>query len=75
MRNVTGQTNDLMDGGTWYLAQAADGAWRIHACSAADVSPRRVLDHLSGYPAVITTNGNLFYLGSSVVRLVGARDS
>jgi len=34
-----------------------------------------VLDHLSGYPAVVTTNGNLFYLGTSLLRLAASRDN
>lgn len=61
--------------GTWYLAQAADGAWRIHARSEADLAPVRVLAELSGYPAVVTTNGNLFHLGMSVARLVSLRSN
>lgn len=75
MRGETRQKQERTDGGTWYMAQVADGAWRIEARSASEVSPRRVLDHLSGYPAVITTNGNLFYLGTSLVRLVAAPDN
>jgi len=73
MRNETRETQETPDGGTWYLAQVADGAWRIQVRSAAEVSPRRVLDHLSGYPAVVTTNGNLFYLGTSLLRLAASR--
>ena len=69
------QRRDGPDGGTWYLAQAADGVWRIHARTAGEVTPRRVLDELSGYPAVVTTNGNLFYLGTSLVRLAGSADN
>jgi hypothetical protein len=59
--------------GTWYLAQAADGAWRMHARMEAELSPIRVLAELSGYPAVITTNGNLFHLGTPLTRLVNLR--
>ncbi len=75
MQRVPDGIKDGVDGGTWYLAQVADGAWRIQARTAGDVSPRRVLDQLSGYPAVITTNGNLFYLGTSLVRLAASSDN
>ncbi|NPV09593.1 MAG: hypothetical protein HPY83_16740 [Anaerolineae bacterium] len=61
--------------GTWYLAQAADGAWRMHARSEAELAPLRVLAELSGYPAVVTSNGNLFHLGMPAARLVNLRSN
>ncbi len=75
MQQGSGKAHRDTDGGTWYLAQVADGAWRIQARTAGEVSPQRVLDQLSGYPAVITTNGNLFYLGTSLVRLAASPDN
>lgn len=62
-------TND----GTWYLAQAADGAWKIHARAETEVTSFRILAELAGYPAVITTNGNLFHLGTPLLKLIGWR--
>ena len=59
--------------GTWYLAQAADGAWRIHARSQAQMAGLRVLAELRAYPAVLTPGGNLFHLGSPLRKLVAMR--
>ncbi|MGQ9554393.1 MAG: hypothetical protein ACUVWR_09795 [Anaerolineae bacterium] len=59
--------------GTWYLAQAADGAWRIHARSQAEMASLRILAELRAYPAVLTPNGNLFHFGSSLRKLVAMR--
>jgi len=56
-------------GGTWYLTQAADGVWRMHARSHAALADLEVLAQLRGYPAVITPNGNLFHLGTPLRRM------
>lgn len=61
------------DGGTWYLAQAADGAWRLFARDQSESARARVLLELAGYPAVITPGGNLFHLGASLRRVAAMR--
>ncbi|MHB0875928.1 MAG: hypothetical protein ACYC5O_07775 [Anaerolineae bacterium] len=60
--------------GTWYLAQAADGAWQLFMRSQSDVFGLRTLVELAGYPAVVTPNGNLFHLGTSRRRLAAMRE-
>ena len=74
MQRGSGRIKDGVDGGTWYLAQVADGAWCMRARAATEVTPRRVLAELSGYPAVVTANGNLFHLGTSLARLAASRN-
>ena len=54
----------LLDSGTWYLAQAADGVWRIHARAGTHMASMRFVAELLRYPAVLTSNGNLFHLGT-----------
>ena len=60
--------------GTWYLAQAADGAWQLFSRSQSDVVGLQTLIELAGYPAVLTPNGNLFHLGTSRRRLAAMRE-
>jgi hypothetical protein len=60
--------------GTWYLAQSADGAWRMFSRSQTDTIALRTLVELAGYPAVVTPGGNLFHLGSSLRRMAAMRE-
>ena len=63
--------NSPEDSGTWYLRQAADGAWQIHARSHMTAMDMQLLAHLRRYPAVVTPNGNLFHLGTPLGKLRG----
>jgi len=62
-------------GGTWYLAQVAEGAWRLFARNQNDVVGMQAFTELMSYPAVITPNGNLFHLGMSPRRWVTLREN
>jgi hypothetical protein len=55
--------------GTWYLRQAADGAWRLHVRSHNETARLQVLLELTGYPAATTPGGNLFRFRTTLRQL------
>jgi hypothetical protein len=59
--------------GCWYLAQAAERAWQIHARSVAGGVRLRALAALLRYPAYVTASGELLHLQSSLRRLLRLR--
>lgn len=62
-------------GGTWYLAQAAEGAWQLFVRNQNDIVGMQAVMELLSYPAVVTPNGNLFHLGMSRRRLAALREN
>jgi len=65
----------MLNSGTWYLAQAANGAWRIHARLGCEMAHVRLIAELLRYPAVVTSNGNLFHLGTPSAKAISLRDN